>query len=398
MSTYLGPLTTAWVPPSSCYDLTVSSSEYTEWVTEDVTDSAGDSISETTYRSSATEEYLQIFDYTLDSGCYPTGSPGKSMVTDAYYSPGVCPESWYHARQSVSAGDTIIDCCPTGYEIGNTLCMTEINSGEQPVVLFLNGEREDETPTLSRLSAQTIYATGIQVRFRDGDFDESSVSSAPTSQGTKTEEAGKGDETNGSVIAPSGTNTPLPETGGGGGLSTGAKIGLGVGIPLGVLLIAAVAFIIFWRRRRANAAAAGPAVGPEGSPSAGQAYPSDPNNQYAGMAQTYPADPSKQFVSAAAAPVATTGHYNQEQKAAEMYAPGAHGPTQNQHAMSEMSGTPAGYAPYSHGNPAVHSASVSPNSPPAQPAYALQASYGGGPVPEPAELYPETIQDNRRAS
>lgn len=401
MATYLGPLTTEFVPPSSCYDLTVSSSVYEDYEVSTITDSAG-SESETTVTVTVSDEYLQLFDYGLDGDCYPTGSPNKSIQYDAYYSPGLCPENWFSARQSISAGDTVVDCCPTGFEIGSVLCLTSTSGGAASAVLFLNGERQDAEPTLTSVSSQTIYATGIEVRYREGDFDGTSLSSAPTSEGTAIEESGKNDNSDGASSSSSAAPLPTNDSAenDGGGMSTGAKIGIGVGVPVAVLLIAAIAFIIFWRKRKAKAAVGpvGPAAGPGNSPqfhSAGQAYPVDPNNQYAGMSQTYPADPSKQFVTAGAAPVGAAGHYNHEAKASEMYAPGANGPNQNQQALSEMGGTPV---TYTYGSPSPHSAGVSPSSPPAQPAYAGQTSYVGGPVPGPAELYPETIEDNRRAS
>jgi hypothetical protein len=35
-------------------------------------------------------------------------------------------------------------------------------------------------------------------------------------------------------------------------LSTGAKIGIGIGIPLAVIAVGVMAFFLFWRRRRSK--------------------------------------------------------------------------------------------------------------------------------------------------
>lgn len=55
------------------------------------------------------------------------------------------------------------------------------------------------------------------------------------------------------TLATSPTNTGTNNTGGG-GLSNGAKIGLGVGIPLAFIAIAIGAFCFWWRRRRMRGA------------------------------------------------------------------------------------------------------------------------------------------------
>jgi len=69
---YVGPLTTTFTPPASCYDLTISSSASVGYTTSYFTNSAGSSTSSsslTTYTAS----YLEKFDYSLDAACYPSG-------------------------------------------------------------------------------------------------------------------------------------------------------------------------------------------------------------------------------------------------------------------------------------------------------------------------------------
>ncbi|KAF2494658.1 hypothetical protein BU16DRAFT_562308 [Lophium mytilinum] len=81
-----------------------------------------------------------------------------------------------------------------------------------------------------------------------------------TGTGTITGTARTGSPTTGSrtIGSPTtSTSTPTPNNRGGGGLSTGAKVGIGLGVPLGAIIIAGLVGLgWFLRRRSKNKAAA----------------------------------------------------------------------------------------------------------------------------------------------
>ena len=102
--------------------------------------------------------------------------------------------------------------------------------------------------TTGVLEAGPIWHPGIVIRWRDGDFGSATTTTfgirTPTGTGV------------GSGPAPSASPSHVNfEPRGSGGLSTGAKIGIGIGVPLFVLQILLITFFV-WRRRRKHLAAA----------------------------------------------------------------------------------------------------------------------------------------------
>ncbi|KAK7977036.1 hypothetical protein PG988_004526 [Apiospora saccharicola] len=180
---------------------------------------------------------------TAISACFPSGYEPIS----GYYSPGVCPQGYqYLCPAGISETATVATCCPStprGTDDPNA-CYTRFSSDSSMSVAVwktvAGGETSSSIGPTHFLKNQddTAYAYGIVVQ-RAGDD--------PTWPGAA----------EGSVSA-----TPVPTTsqptaadgtGSSNGLSAGAKIGVGVGVPLALLLIggsAAAAFLLRKRRTR----------------------------------------------------------------------------------------------------------------------------------------------------
>ncbi|OBT97507.1 hypothetical protein VE01_04524 [Pseudogymnoascus verrucosus] len=427
--TLLGPLTTIFTPPATCHDLTVLSisTVYSTVVTVTKTISDGSAVSVYTVPTitTSTTAYLEKYDYVLDDSCYPEGYTTYS----AYYSPGRCPAAWEGVVTTAQNGETTIQCCPTSFTFSGELCRSSVTeSTTTSVVLYKNELRVDPTPTPSYIPDEMVWATGIIVRYRDGDF--------PTTTASKSSSA-----TN-SIAAPTSTFTPSDPSSSesNSGLPLGGKIGLGLGIPVAVIILAILAFLLFRRRRAATTpTVAGP---PQAPPQQQQAYaqpppqqysqPPPPQQYYQPMEQSVPAGyweakpeemarASEIYTPSAAgsprfggaqstgyAPVAQVGAYAPAHETG--YAPvaqvGAYAPSHD-----------TGYAPVvgsgqeGYGQEARAPSAPSGYAPAAAPEYAQQASApivpsqrlpvppvegasrqwsgGGGPLPDPAELYPE---------
>ncbi|KFY88513.1 hypothetical protein V498_06757 [Pseudogymnoascus sp. VKM F-4517 (FW-2822)] len=446
--TLLGPLTTIFTPPATCLDLTVLSisTVFKTVVTVTSTLSDGSAVSVSTISTVTTSKtaYLEKYDYILDGSCYP---PNYTTYS-AYYSPGRCPSAWEGVITTAQNNETTVQCCPTSFTFSGELCRSSISAMTTPVVLYKNQLRVDPTPTPSFIPEDDIvWATGIVVRYRDGDFD-TTTTDAKTSVAKST------------IATPTNTAPPASDDSDS-GLSLGGKVGLGVGIPAAALVLAVLAFFFFRRRRSATVATA-----PQQPSQELHAYSQPPPQQYYQPMQQstpagyYEAKPSEMaraseiYTSSAAgsprfqrqstgyAPVAQyyqpmqqstpAGYY--EAKPSEMaraseiytssaagsprfqrqstgYAPvaqvGAYAPADGGMGYAPVVGSgQAGYeqearAPSAAGGyaPAASpgygqdvSAPIAPSqrqsSPPVEGA-PRQWSGGGGPLPDPAELYPE---------
>lgn len=229
---YNGPLTDTFTPPASCNYLSLFSSRPRfQTVSRDIISSRKTvSTATTTITRQRTE--LWKFSYETDPACFP---PDHGTSKSVYYSPGVCPKDWVGARTRSTGAETTIFCCPESFAVNvddgavEPQCLsTVVAKTTTNVIIYRNSTRINEEPTNTQINSQLVSADGIQVRFHPGDLDETATSS------------------------------PVPSPSGSSGLSTGAKIGIGVGVPLAVIALAALGFIIFWRRRRQNKALAGP--------------------------------------------------------------------------------------------------------------------------------------------
>lgn len=422
---HLGALTTTFTPPASCYDLTVSSDSGTFWTTSTFTGADGSaSLSSTT--TLMTPMWYEKFDYALDPSCYPVAD--RAMRTEAYYSPGICPEDWTTVERRTRRGETIANCCPSGFTIDTSLCRSSIRVTTTEAILYYQETRASENPQTFTVTANDIvWASGIEVRFKDDDFGSTSRSRFPTTtttSDTSTSESDeptdaavesgpedtKGDtEAEGAVGGDGTAQDPQPQSNGGGGLSNGAKIGIGIGVPLVAIAAGALAFLLWWRRRRAKAAAAdgnlaqqpgydqGPPGGPQmvmaGAPSQGSPGYDANGYQYAPVAQpvTYgdqaygAKDPASDAVASLGGYYKTDAH-DGDRRASELYAPGAHGRyAQHQRPVGEVQGSspnqsysgvsPGGMSPPSGVSPSQSPQQFAAYPAPGQPQGQLQGQY-----------------------
>ena len=307
-----------------------------------------------------------------------------------------------------------------------------------------------------------VWASGIEVRFRDGDFSGSSRKSTPAETTTEESTAEETDEptaaesgeedtkgdTESDALAGEGTpQDPQPQSSGSGGLSNGAKIGIGIGVPLAAISIGALAFILWWRRRRAKTVAAHPnhqqqtayhSGAPEVVMAGAPGYDAH-GNQYAPVPVTPYGDQA--YKNPATDTVAPLGGYfkpqnDAERRASELYAPSGHGGyAQDQQPVSEVQGsspnqsytgtspglTPGGMSPPYGVTPNQSPQQMAAYPVPEQQQAPLQAQQQqqytpyqpqrqvhevdnnqitmnstAGPLPDHHELYPETMDDTRR--
>ncbi|KUJ21984.1 uncharacterized protein LY89DRAFT_778329 [Mollisia scopiformis] len=243
-----GPVTTTFTPPNSCLSiLTLNSNMYFGY--------GGPS-------------------YYFDHDCYPSStanavSSGWSLY---YYSPAQCPLGWVQATRmtesygaqdtflSIGASTTAVLCCPSGYffDIHNS-CSNGCASGilsTSTTLLYINPQVNQNSwfstsatdPSTITVSVSDngygIWGSGIPVWWEESDS-TLFTSGPPTTSSTPTTPP-----TNTATVPP--PNPTYPS-----GLSSGAKIGIGIGIPLALLIFGIVGFVCFRRfrvRRRVESA------------------------------------------------------------------------------------------------------------------------------------------------
>ncbi|KAJ5570186.1 uncharacterized protein N7459_009616 [Penicillium hispanicum] len=255
-----GPLTTVFPPPSDCTSQTWvahnANATMLRWGPTCATGSVG-------YATS----------------CYPSGWSGSkandsSNTYKAFYPGWYCPSGWTGAFSasdiqktssfllsefvtSLAAHDAVTVCCPSGYGFnGGDSCTSNTATIGTSLPLVTTAQSECTTKTVPP------YVGVI------------GTSTAKTPEATFQAMP---------VILIRDTRTPVPSSTGDssaannstGGLSTGAKIAIGVCIPVGVLLMAAIWFIWWHRRRRARAATQAEANSSPSAPTTA-ASPGDP--------------------------------------------------------------------------------------------------------------------------
>ncbi|KAJ5203885.1 uncharacterized protein N7498_004764 [Penicillium cinerascens] len=220
-TTNFGALTTTWAPPSNC--------AVAKWVQHN------------------THAAILHWGAGCESGtlgyastCYPTGWSGSANNTALSYkgfSPGLdCPSGWgsvtstsggpqsqgwnpFKAYITKLAHDEIATvCCPSGYDFRD-VCYSQTAKVTDSLPLITTSGGKCSTTTVSPFNGK-IGGTGA-------------------SAGVAAFQAYP-------IILVNGSSS---------GLSTGAKIAIGVCVPAGVLIIAAICFI-WWHRRRRRAQAA----------------------------------------------------------------------------------------------------------------------------------------------
>ncbi|KAK6828348.1 hypothetical protein PG987_011689 [Apiospora arundinis] len=199
--------------------------------------------------------------------CFPSGF---NPLPGPYYSPGVCPHGYEYQYPVVDGSTTAATCCPSGYTRQSkqgsddaNACRTTFDKHSQMTISIwtIISSRSPglvNTTVFTQEEGKPAYARGIVVRRSGNDPTWPGVAHAPGSTKAST----KGDT---AEITPGATpDTPdsarptgQPGAGDGSpandGLSSSAKIGIGVGVTLGVLLIigsAIAAFLLGKRRRR----------------------------------------------------------------------------------------------------------------------------------------------------
>ncbi|KAH8591053.1 hypothetical protein B0O99DRAFT_633525 [Bisporella sp. PMI_857] len=260
----LGPLTTTFTPPSTCFFTTAFPATGGG---EDVT-GAGVAYAET---------YLQIVSNAATS-CYPSNY-GYSGDSNNYFSPGlICPLGYSTGGfLTILSGETLAFCCPSGFrQPGNSIyhgcSKTIIGVLTASAVLTRSGTGLEfylgSMSTQFSSTEHTLSASAIPLRWRAVDLPSSpttatsnpsspssfsSISSTSTGSGATTLSTDKPSFTSTSQsISPS---SATGSTSSGGGLSRSDKIALGVGIGVGVTIGlpgAIVALVKIWKMFRAQ--------------------------------------------------------------------------------------------------------------------------------------------------
>lgn len=177
----------------------------------------------------------------VDLDCYP-----PNFVTDAVYSPGVCPRGWTSgcspSLTSISFASTVtaIQCCPSPLTCSSSWCLSQISAASTSVF-----GAQVPTPTTDSaggvLSGSWIFAN----------FHNQTVSAEPifVAYGPTDSEILKLlTATQPPSPIPSGNNTTSSSDN---SLPLGAKIAIGVIIPVvAIALIVAIAAYCFRIRRR----------------------------------------------------------------------------------------------------------------------------------------------------
>ncbi|KAJ5715229.1 uncharacterized protein N7483_012410 [Penicillium malachiteum] len=225
-------LTTTFTPPPACTTNTwfIEYVSGTNYYTEIIT-------------GSDTSWWLSLGP-TETGTCYPSGYQAS---TETYFSPGICPEGYWTAAQTVVTDDgdseTRGTCCPNNYVAQTETNLawythnacTSYNPNPSQKWTFTKAETISSTTRADGINAQ-----GISIRWKATDFPDKTTTSDISTVSTT------------SVVftAPTATNEVTQTTGSGKGLSTGAKAGIVVGAATCVLSLIAVAILLCIRRRQ----------------------------------------------------------------------------------------------------------------------------------------------------
>ncbi|KAF2489093.1 hypothetical protein BU16DRAFT_531503 [Lophium mytilinum] len=208
------------------------------------------------------------------------------LVTDSswniyYYSPAICPSGWTEATTfsslsqanpssvwfSIESNTNVALCCPSEYNYFSGLghqCTSQITQNQivQYVFATFNGASGYDRGTVSTstfASDATAWGDGVPIWWQNSDdallaaastmLPSASSSTVPTTGLASTGGTARPSATTSipsSTAATSASSTAVP---GVGGLSTGAKVGLGVGIPVAIIAGLALGYLLFRRRQ-----------------------------------------------------------------------------------------------------------------------------------------------------
>ncbi|KAI2464605.1 hypothetical protein F4781DRAFT_412495 [Annulohypoxylon bovei var. microspora] len=234
MMTNLGPLTTTFTPAPECTAV-ISGIVFTQTGTDGNT---------------TTHKYHSLGPSDTSS-CYPPAF----QTTSGFFSPGICPSGWSSACGSVdviggSITETTATCCPLGYKCIQVPDVTETWSTlscSSSAISTLNVTVPDVSNQYSKvtqLSGIIINAAAVTVRWQQSDFVASETSTSTTTSLSS------------STLRISTAADSSPTNGGDNGdtgLSSNARIGIGIGTGLGsfgLILVGSVIGTWFWWRRR----------------------------------------------------------------------------------------------------------------------------------------------------
>ncbi|KAI9822219.1 MAG: hypothetical protein M1832_003042 [Thelocarpon impressellum] len=214
--------------------------------------------------------------------CFP-----KSWATDNWYSPGRCPDAYTGftvttAVNGLSPGDDehVYNCCPQDMTVDANAergCRSAITV-EATVTYGTwnftgNADGVTRTSTISRGFPVYVNAYPVQVRFQNSDISNLGLQSSdlsrlyitsgptatPTRSGSRSRSGSSPVETGADSRA-----SPAPRLStGGGGLSQGTRIAIGVLVPLVVIALAVAGFLYLRALKMRRAAAAAAATRPD---------------------------------------------------------------------------------------------------------------------------------------
>ncbi|KAF1969479.1 hypothetical protein BU23DRAFT_557657 [Bimuria novae-zelandiae CBS 107.79] len=214
----------------------------------------------------------------LDTACYPMGTLKKEEIEPAstwdlyYYSPAVCPGGWDTITKftsGVGGVDTLTSialgpgtsaalCCPSDYvyHTFGHVCTSMITQGQSLNYVIpstdIGGTLHIGNVTTSIYpSASHAFANGVIVMWQSTDVPllrAATINPNPSTTAPSGPPTALPSASNPTPTAPTNTSSPAP-TASAQGLTTAAKIGIGVSIPLALLLGLAFGWFLFRRRR-----------------------------------------------------------------------------------------------------------------------------------------------------
>ncbi len=259
----IGPLTTTFTAPSDCDFISV------------------ELVGSPTPTSTTYYNYVgKVWPSPLR--CFPSGYPNAySDRFSNYYSPGICPSGWtaYPTSDFPDPSETTALCCPPGFiTIGDNSdvfassfpCFTTHTVSTPGTALVILGSIDIATKPYGENNGGLITSTdfvmqetgysvfGMQVRYRSADFlpHNSTIASSPslvqvTSSSSKASNSQSLIQTSPTTANAIQSSTAANTINDNSTLSNGAKIGIGVGVPLVVIFLTTIfAFIVIRRRRK----------------------------------------------------------------------------------------------------------------------------------------------------
>ncbi|KAI1377988.1 hypothetical protein F4677DRAFT_32095 [Hypoxylon crocopeplum] len=284
----LGPLTTTFVPSGTgCQSIHLGTNAGVYWL-----------------------------QYGTGDECVPSD---YSALEGYYYSPGICPQGYTYACRAgvgpTSSSITAATCCPSEYAC-QTRVQTDPNAcksimaSDSSYVVDVFSEIDTwssnlGTTTTFYQSGAPVYARGFVVLRDANDVEWFTSTAMSTITTTSTPIAATSASTPGASVNTAGAVTPAASNMDSSGssmvsaqtdspssttvyttssLSTGAKLGLGLGVPFGILVVVgAVAVAYLLGRRKGHSAHESP--GPSAIISQGEAIPRKPKYELHGQSK-----------------------------------------------------------------------------------------------------------------